>query len=302
MKKPIGISIFALQKRYGDRRALEICAESGFDAVDFNLCEFGAEGEPIYAAGDDAILAYFSDLADYARSLGLEISQTHGRLRNYVPDETYNRWAHEVSRKDLLATHALGAPSCVIHSMTTGRWPEADAAFMHAKNLDFFQGLIPFAETYDVNLALETFGDSKRYGKRVIDFFGDSRELKKQFDLLQTDHKVLCMDTGHTNKAHSVGADDGSAVPDVVESIYLLGSDIKLLHLNDNNGFTDQHLPPMYNMQGSVPWKAVFKALDEIGYQGVYNFELSLDNFGAATEDAVRFLAGYLRRAVEGTL
>jgi hypothetical protein len=35
----IGISIFDLQKEYGDRRALEIARECGADAIDFSLKE-----------------------------------------------------------------------------------------------------------------------------------------------------------------------------------------------------------------------------------------------------------------------
>ena len=151
-------------------------------------------------------------------------------------------------------------------------------------------------------IALETFGDSEANGARVIDFFGDSRELKKNFDLLNTAKKVICIDTGHTNKAHAVGLSDGSPVPDVVETIKLFGKDIKVLHLNDNNSFTDQHLPPMKKMAGGVPWEDVYAALDEVGYNGVYNFELALAYYGAEMENFVRFLGGYLRKSVDGGL
>ena len=38
--KKIGISTFALQSKYGDERALEICAEAGFVSIDFNMRKF----------------------------------------------------------------------------------------------------------------------------------------------------------------------------------------------------------------------------------------------------------------------
>ena len=113
---------------------------------------------------------------------------------------------------------------------------------------------------------------------------------------------MICLDTGHTNKAYSIGGRDGERVPDVIETIHLFRSDIKVLHLNDNNGFTDQHLPPMLKMEGGVKWNEVYAALDDVGYKGIYNFELSLVNFGAGMEDFVRFLGTYLRRSVEGAL
>ena len=300
--KKIGISIGALQAVLGEKRALEICAESGFDAVDFNLKKYGRDGFPVYADGDEAVIEHFSKIGEYAKSLGLTISQTHGRNRIATSDAAFCEQMKWGSRMDLLATKALGAPTCVIHSVTTKAFPNGDSTFMHEKNLSFFQYLAPYAEEIDVNIALETFGDSEANGKRVIDFFGDSRELKKTFDALNTHKKVICIDTGHTNKAHAVGLSDGSPVPDVVETIKMFGRDIKVLHLNDNNRFSDQHLPPMKKMAGGVKWEEVYASLDEIGYDGVYNFELALGYFGSEMENFVRFLGGYLRKSVEGKL
>lgn len=300
--KKIGISIGALQARYGVERALEICAESGFDAVDLNLKIYGRGEYPVYADGEAAVIEHFSKIGEYAKHLGLEISQTHGRNRIATADPAFCEQMRWVSRMDLLATKAMRAPVCVIHSLTTKAFPNADAAFMHQNNKVFFDALAPWAEKYDVQFALETFGDAEANGERVIDFFGDSRELKKSFDSIQSNKKVFCMDTGHTNKAHAIGGRDGGVVPDVVETIHLLGSDLKVLHLNDNNGFTDQHLPPMCKMEGGVPWAEVYEALDKIGYQGVYNFELALAGLGSEMEQFVHFLGGYLRKSVEGKL
>lgn len=298
--KKIGLSTGALQLKYGDERALEICAAAGFDSADFDLSirRFDKYAD----ATDDEITDYFSALKAKADSLGLALSQTHGRVTSYTPDEKFCEFVKKAARFDLLATKILGAPTCVIHNITTIYWPDASAEFMHSRNKEFMDDIIPFAEQFDVNIGMETFGDAKRHGKRVIDFFGDSRELKKQFDSIDTKKKVICIDTGHTNKAYNVGADDGSAVPDVVESIYMFGKDIKALHLNDNNGFTDQHLPPLVKMQGGVDWKGVFEALDAVGYEGYYNFELALNLFGESMEDMTHFLGKHIRRAVNGEL
>ena len=296
--KKIGLSIGGLQLKYGDERALEICAESGFDSVDFDLSirKFDKYAD----APDEEVIEYFSKLKEKADSLGLAVSQTHGRVTSYTPDEKYCEFVRKAARFDLLATKTLGAPTCVIHNITTIHWPDADAKFMHARNKELLNYLVPFAESFDVNIGMETFGDATRHGKRVIDFFGDSRELKKQFDMLDTKKKVICMDTGHTNKARNIGADDGSEVPDVVESIHMFGKDLKVLHLNDNNGFTDQHLPPMLKMQGGVKWQEVFEALDAVGYDGYYNFELALALLGESMEDYVHFLGKHLRNTVDG--
>ena len=77
--------------------------------------------------------------------------------------------------------------------------------------------------------------------------------------------------------------------------IRILGKDISILHLHDNSGHWDDHLVPG---QGNINWPAVFDALDDIGYKGVYNFELSL-KFGSMNGEFLPFLGKYLRAFVD---
>ena len=65
--------------------------------------------------------------------------------------------------------------------------------------------------------------------------------------------------------------------PTPADVIRRLGNDVTVLHLNDNDTFTDQHKIPM---TGTINWNDVFDSLDEIGYSGVYNMELNLRHFG----------------------
>lgn len=61
----------------------------------------------------------------------------------------------------------------------------------------------------------------------------------------------------------------------------MLGGSIQCLHLNDNDTLVDQHKIPM---TGTIDWTKTFDALDEIGYDGIYNMELSLRCFGKGFE------------------
>lgn len=294
--KKLGISCETIVKKYGYGKAFEVCKESGFDAVDFDLNRFGKGDEfDIYHASEDQFEEHFVKIKDKAKSLELEISQTHGRCRTYTPDENKCAYARWVSEKDLRATRLLGAPSCVIHSIKSGDWPEnyLDGEFMHRKNKEFFDYLIPIAEKNHVSFALETFGRAKVYGESKVDFFADANELKRQFDLLDTKNKTICMDTGHTNEAVPFGT------PNPAEAIRILGKRVTLLHLHDNNSFRDQHLPPIMQGYGTIKWGEVFEALDEIGYEGVYNFELKLERYGAVLPDAIHFLGKWLRYFVD---
>ena len=87
-RKLIGISCGVLARRYGDIRALEMCADAGFDAVDFNLMHFDVSKDTIYLRSDEEIVVYFEQLKRRAEELGLIISQTHGRTATYRPSAT----------------------------------------------------------------------------------------------------------------------------------------------------------------------------------------------------------------------
>lgn len=49
-----------------------------------------------------------------------------------------------------------------------------------------------------------------------------------------------------------------------------MGNNVSCLHLHDNTGYVDQH---RIIWAGTIDWKDVFKALDEIEYKGYYNSE-----------------------------
>jgi len=293
----LGISCATIAAKYGYEKAFALIKESGFDAVEINLERYGKRDIPedIYNASQDEFESFFSNIKRLADSAGLEISSTHGRGQIYTPDEDQCRYAEWACEKDLLATRILGAPTCVIHSIVNSNWPDRydDEDFLYEKNAQFFRYLFPFAKANNVKIGLETYGKTKINDKYQVTFFAHAKDMKKQFDMLDTEYKTVCVDTGHTNEAHFLGA------PSPADMIRTMGKDVTVLHLHDNNGTADLHLPPISDKRGGVDWVDVFEALDEIGYDGVYNFELVLRRFGDILDDAVRFLGKYLRYFIE---
>jgi len=293
----IGISCRAVVAKYGYEKAFELIKSAGFDAVDINLGSYGNrdDANDIYLASEDQFTAYFTGIRELAQRYELIISQTHGRCRTYTPEPEQQEYARWVSERDSKATSVLGAPACVIHQIASGRWPDnyLDNAFMHNKNKEFFDWLAPYAEAYKTCFSLETFGRATVNGEKTVDSWADITLLKEQYGMLNTEYKTICVDTGHTNEAVPFGR------PTAGEAIRMLGKDVTLLHLHDNNGTYDQHLPPLMGDPGAVNWPDVFDALDEIGYAGVYNFEIQLVRYSYALPEAIHFLGKMLKRFVE---
>lgn len=283
--KKIGISIGQLQRIYGDRGALEVAAQIGADSVDFTTHYYDKriwdfrEPSSIYAQGDEAVVQYCTELKKYADSLGIIIGQTHGRGDGFLNDKELDDALVENARLDLLAASALGAEVCVVHNVTSiHHGPNPDPKMMRNLSFDQYTRMLPYAAKYKVKLATETFGDAVRYNS--VDFFGDVKEFLMTYNRISAASEyrewfTMCMDTGHTNKASRFGN------PKVGDVIRMLGSDITVLHLNDNDTLTDQHKIPM---TGTIDWNDTMNALDEIGYNGIYNMELHLPHFGQGFE------------------
>ncbi len=186
----------------------------------------------------------------------------------------------------------------MVHAVTTiFLGPDADPKLMHDLNFDMFNRVIPFAKQYGVKIATETFGDAVQFD--CCDFFGNINEFIKSYNRIAAagdnkDYITICVDTGHSNKASRFNNN-----PTPADVIRMLGSDISILHLNDNDKMTDQHKIPL---TGTIDWDDVFDALDEVGYNGVYNMELGLMKIGgkdmeiASAEYAVKVLKNILKQ------
>ena len=278
-KKLIGISIGGYQAKYGDVRALEIAKEIGADAVDFSLdlpiCDYRREGE-IYSKSEEEIVAYYREIGERARALGLIISQTHGKLSGLHGDKEFDDALMKNMKIDVLATAALGAPVCVVHTASSiFHGPDADPEMMQRLNYEMFTGLLPYAKEKGVKVATETFGDARCSKFCCLDYFGGFDAFMEGYTRVKNsewgDVFTVCIDTGHCNKAMRFGQ------PTPPDFIRRFGSDISVLHLHDNDTMTDQHKPPL---TGSINWNDLLDALDEVGYNGVYNMEIALRCFG----------------------
>lgn len=284
MKKKVSVNIGWFCKKFGDKGALDFARSIGADGVDYDLLCYDDRREGnLYTKSDEEIIAYFEDLAAYAKEIGIEFAQTHGRIKGFVNKAEEDDALIRNARLDCLATRALGAKVCVMHTVTSiwmGR--DADPELMHRMNLQMYSRILPFAKQYGVIVATETFGDAH---SDFIDFFGAAKEFVKGYEKVleanpeYAEYFKVCMDTGHTNKSTRFPGE-----PSVGEFIRALGDKIVCLHLNDNNTLYDQHKPPM---TGLIDWKDVLSALDEIGYDGVYNMELGFDqkHFGPGFEE-----------------
>lgn len=82
----------------------------------------------------------------------------------------------------------------------------------------------------------------------------------------------ICWDFGHAN-INSLKQSDALAC---------VGSRLKVLHVNDNYGKEDIHIAPFL---GNINWSDAMKGLYDIGFDGLLNYELTMNNIPYALRE-----------------
>ncbi len=258
-------SLAARLPYYKDPNDLTECMtrlkKAGFTTLDCDLWLLshgnGALTRPDYQAWAEKTRA----LAD---ELGLTFHQTHGDTLTGMQwdDPTHPDYPGLEARilRCIEVSKILGAEWMVVHPTSLPHAPLYSAKDAKEANLRYLTPLIEKAKAEGVGLAIENMIDYRNNRRRYCG--GDPYELLELCDTINDPLVGLCIDTGH---AHQAGIDAGNF-------IRLAGDRLKATHINDNRRDADSHLVPFF---GSADWVDISAALKEIGYQGVFTYELT---------------------------
>lgn len=243
-----------LENEFGFKKALDILAAAGYDAVDFSCFK-----DEFYTdAHDDS---FYTDLRKYAENLGLYFNQSHAPFASSFADA--ERTAKRFTEIVTAMKHAslLGVRNIIVHPCQHLPYAEAgNPERLFEINMEFYRRLIPYSEQYGVKIALENMW---QYTNGSINHSVCSRpeEFVKYLDALDNDCFVACLDLGHATLVHE----------DPAEFIKALGAKrLKCLHVHDVQPNLDAHTLPYY---GVGEWEKIMTALADIGYEGELTFE-----------------------------
>jgi sugar phosphate isomerase/epimerase len=261
MRIATSIGIYS-EKRDGSyctiEESIRAVYEAGFRAIDINLCA-ALEYKGYYLTSPDWERKT-KELRELGDSLGIVFNQTH--IPFYAQLELSGQefeHSEEMTRRAIIASGILGAPWGVMHpgSMRDKNWSPED----HLKrNIEYFKPKIEAARKNNTGIAIENMGCWPR-----SDYFRmyctTEYELCELVDALNDPAAGICWDFGHANMNKL----------DQVLSLRTIGKRLKALHVDDNRGWDDDHLPPFW---GTVDWAALMPVLTEIGYAGDLTFEV----------------------------
>lgn len=249
----LGLSTFIHRDRPLDRELLQVMRQAGVESIELT------DYHPGFSLDNpDA----FAGLGSALEELDLHLNSLHIHLEQFDPDFDLAGLAAPQREKTLAAYRravdlmaGLGGGILVTHDIRIPEPPLDQDAELHAEKRAAFLGnlreIARYAEPAKVRLALEnTSRGYTREPERLVALMED----------LDAPNVGICIDTGHRN-----------LVGDPVAALLTAGRHLITLHIHDNSGERDEHLLPG---GGHIAWQGVLQALGEIGYGGVFVYEL----------------------------
>jgi sugar phosphate isomerase/epimerase len=181
---------------------------------------------------------------------------------------------------------ALGIRAGVLHlggdRLRQAGWSDAR---IFARRIEAVHRVAEFAKGGPTWICLENGGENSGVCSHA--------DFARVIEAVGMDNVAICLDTGHANLAKV----------DNPTFIRAAGRHLRALHIADNLGQHDDHMLP-YG-RGTVNWAEVMKALQETGYDGLFNFEVPGENrcpapIRLAKLDYARSLAEAMIRMANG--
>jgi sugar phosphate isomerase/epimerase len=216
--------------------------------------------------------AAVADLQQWLAEAGLELRSIHAPIAERY---TGGRWSGTLSiasvdadararavgeaERALHIARRIAVPVLVAHlgvPRSQARAPEIGAQDTRAAARRSVEELMRLAQPLGVRVALEVLPNELSRAGSLVHFVED--DVKG--DELDAE-AAICLDFGH---AHIDG--------DVVDAIETVSEHLIATHVHDNGGRSDDHLLPF---DGTIDWPAALIAVQKIGYDGPFIFEIN---------------------------
>lgn len=235
--------------------AIQNLKAQGYQAIDFQ--GFIDTETALWKLPEKLFLVGLKNTKDFLDAQEIVVSQTHAPWcwppKNVTPEERKERF--EKMHLALKGTQALGAKYFVIHPlMPFENAPNQDAEEVIGINLGFLGKVADYAKYYGITVCLENMPFENLC-------LSKPEEIRDFVEDMNHPNLKICLDTGH---CAVFGIQPGDAVR-------MLGPELlQCLHVHDNDGTKDQHLPPK---TGVIDWNDFRQALMDINFQGTLSLE-----------------------------
>lgn len=232
--------------RFRMQDAPAVFKKAGFEAMDINFAATIYDGEykhePILDG--DNYLSQAMEVKQACDENGLEMTVSHLPFYNYeMEDKEKLAFCNQMMERAIRASAHVGVQYAVVHPH---RCPAKHIKI--ARTVEILRPFVELGRSLGVTLCVENMYTVTAEATRMI---ADALDCG------------ICWDVGHAN----FGGHDQYA------GIMTCGERLKVLHLHDNNGQADLHIPAF---QGNINWQEVMRALRDVKFEGELNFEVAV--------------------------
>ena len=183
---------YALEKRFGIEEAVEILADSGFDAIDFSFCsdnnKFSSK-----EADTPEFEARMRSLKELAESKGVTFVQAHAPFPSSTDDPEETKQIFEDIVRSMKFASILGIEIIVVHPMQHLPYAEeGNPEKLYELNIDFYNRLLPYCKKYNIKVALENMWQMTFPGKIGHSTCSRPAEFLRYLNALDSEWFVAC--------------------------------------------------------------------------------------------------------------
>ncbi len=267
----IGLGNYYLDK-YGLDEGAKRMAEHGYEFVDLSFTNTETK---YYDAREEDFLEEMFGIKKTLLKHGIKVNQIHGPWRFPPNDGTEDDRAERFGKmtKAMVMAKHLGAKYMAVHPlMPFGIDVSDDPDAVYEINKRYYEALAKVGSGLGVTVCLENMPFKNFPLSRSEDILRLVKEINSS-------HLKVCFDVGHANLLDEP----------LGYTVRMLGDYLKIIHVHDNDGVVDDHLPPY---DGNVDWADFAEGLFDIGFDGVFSLEVTPSGVsGEPSEDKEKGLA-----------
>jgi sugar phosphate isomerase/epimerase len=228
---------------------------TGFRYLDFSFYDILAGEAPLMG---DAWEQEIREAKETANRLGFSFVQAHAPSYNPLKNHISPTLGMEAMIRSIRACKILGIRNMVTHMGFCPLFPYPSGEQENFKaNADFFRLLIPELEHAQLTLCMENSCEQNMAGQY---FCMTARELSDFVEYLNHPLFAAAWDVGHAHIQKE----------NTCDAMIRLGKKLRAIHVHDNNGKSDQHLPPY---TGSFDFELLKDGMLRSGFDGFFTLE-----------------------------
>lgn len=250
------------------RAGLEFHKKMGFEAANLDLEKnlFDADGwQP-----------YIENALKDSKEIGVDIKIAH--LPFTASGQKDNEYLTMFNKKMFRAIDGatiLGVDHAVLHPIVpTLNMKQYDAKEQRELVLTNLAPVVEYANKKGLDVVVENM----RITPHFVASHRFCQTVEELCDIADTLGIGVCWDFGHANIS-GIKQSEGLAY---------IGKRLKVIHINDNNAFEDDHLLPF---MGNIDWHDAMHGLALAEFDGLFNYEIATGRLPAAVrEDVARYI------------